>query len=526
MQRILDIAAFPLIAGALGAGVAFMSKAMGAGAPEAIAIGAALFAGAVALRNYLEAQTDRPLLAEELTGLHDRVEVLQDDAADLRDLLTDLASIVEEAAARERDSRRMIEKRLEALEAEAASAAADGQLATMQSIQDAMGPLSDRLAQFDARTRKLALAIEKGLNGAESGVEAGLDDQPAPHVQSAAAARTDAPAETASTKKPQFDESPDALGKRYALMMQAVFSVPDGEPRFFEAYTRRIGADGHVAETADHIAQAKADGKVGEVDNLLLVRCVAAAEQLRSGGRNVAVFCNLSMQSLRDPAYLRAFTAFLRKNSYLSRYLVFEFDQTELDDFYDADIDILQRLRETGFVFSIDHLEDWSIDIANLAKIGFRYVKLDSQSLLDRESRGPGAIERLVRSFDRAGLSLVVEKVASVEDARRLEAAGARFLQGAGLAEPRLIRVDDRSFSELEQAARRAVSGGGGLEDRGGDGGEAPQAPTSAEQPEKDGGGVERRLSEGLERALEAVGRRLSEGGWPGAPVPARQRPD
>ena len=548
MQRFSEFAAFPLVAGALGAASAFLAASIGAAPETAVAIGVAMFAAAVALRNWSVAEADRPLLAEELTGLHERLDAMQEDAADLRELLTDLAAIVEEAAAREHSAMSALGARVARLEESPAADPDTIELTALQRMQEAMEPIADRLEHFDARTRKLALALEKGLGApqteafaAETMVDTALDaaldaarDTAGHSVEAprrldmAAEEQTGRGEAEAAPEAPRAESSMEQAAKEaardYALMLQAVFSVPDGEPRFFEAYTRRIREDGSIAPTADHVIEAKAAGDVAEIDNLLLTRCIAAAEQFRVGGRDVAVFCNISMLSLRDPATLRLFLGFLRENAQLSRHLVFEFSQIELDDFHDPDIAILQRLRETGFVFSIDHLDDWSIDIGNLVKIGFRYVKLDAGALLAREEKNPGATLRLARSFERAGLSLIVEKVETVREAERLEAAGARFLQGAALAEPRLIRVDDDAFSNLELAARRAVASGSGLDD---DGAEPPldlrrDAPDEAAASTRPSAGE--RLLGGdrgvLERAMRALGP------WPPAGATAHHRPD
>lgn len=526
MQRLTEFAAFPVIAGVLGAATAGLATAMDVAPPVSVAIGLAVFAAAIAFRNWSVAETDRPLLADELNGMHDRVDAMQDDAADLRELLTDLAAIVEEAAAREMASRRSVAARLTRLEDAAGGETIDS--ATLRRVHEAIEPIADRLDHFEARTRKLALAVEKGLAAAATApsAERPAQDRAQQRVQERAQQRvqervqeqeptqkptrlepSQEPPQEQMSARPVFDESGGEIGRKYALMLQAVFSVPDGEPRFFEAYTRRLRGDGAPAPSADHIPEAKASGEVGAIDNLQLVRCVAAAEQLRQGGREVAVFCNLSMVALRDPAYLRALLSFLRKNARLSRHLVFEFSQLELEDFNDPDIAVLQRLQETGFVFSIDHLDDWSIDIANLAKIGFRYVKLDAGALLAREEKNPGAVQRLARSFERVGLSLIVEKVETVKEAERLEAAGARFLQGAGLAEPRLIRVEDQDFANLETAARRAVSSGRPIDEpaTGSANGEAALAGAAAPM-------------------LGAAGLEFGGGGWPGAT--AHRRPD
>lgn len=546
MQRLTEYAAFPAIAGALGAGAGVLAaRSAGVDAPEAAALGLGVFAAALSLRNWGLGRIERPLLAEELTGVHERLESLQADAVDLRELLTDLAGIVEEVSTREQEALRSLAARVRALETEAGEAEAtdDAPRRALPDLSSAMAPIERRLEQFEARTRKLALAMETAF-GAE--ILSGREAQDAPEeaqellreAQEATATgdleedqvsferiaeaavdapRADAPEEEAfapaPTPAPQeaaaFEERLPTAGRDYALIMQAVFSVPDGEPRYFEAFTRRYDAAGGVMPEADHIDDAKADGSISAIDNLLLVRCVAAAEQLRAADREVAIFCNLSVQSLRDPVYLRSLISFLRKNQALSRNLVFEFSQLDLDEVFDPDVAALQRLQETGFAFSIDHLSDWSIDIAHLAKIGFRFVKLDAASLLSRERATPGATRRLAKSFDRAGLTLVVEKVESAEDASELREAGARLMQGSALSEPRMIQVEDEDFQALEDAARRAMAAGAGL------GRDAPAAPR-----------VERTLSGGgfdgalVERALRSLGAIAPSG------APAHNRPD
>ncbi|MEL6980388.1 MAG: EAL domain-containing protein [Pseudomonadota bacterium] len=538
MTRVAELIGFPIVTLLLGVAAAAALTALGVAAPVAASAGLALAAMTIALRNWTLASGDRPLLAEELTGLHERADALHADADDLRELLTELAGIVEDAALREQEATRALVARVAALETMAfgpsarggESGAPDG-AGDEDRLFDATGagglaarlraeiePLEARLERFDARTRKLALAVERGLAAQgldvqsqsapspstlgqsvqEDSIEHGVNEQnvegarvdadaTATLARAASALRANAGAPSGALSGAAGDAvsvgaaapvggasnedgaatpleaATEAASGRYALMLQAAFAMPEGEPRFFESYTRREDGDGAIAGAADHVEPAKADGTIGVIDNLQLSRSVAAAEQLRAAGRDVAIFCNLSMVSLRDPAYLRTILSFLKRNTALAEHIVFEFGQLEIDSISDPDVAILQRLRETGFAFSIDHIEDWSIDIQTLSKLGFRYVKLDAATVLAREAGSPGAVRRLMTSFEREGLTLIVEKVESAKDAQALQEAGARLLQGAALAEPRRIRVDEDAFAELEAAARRAVLAGRAL---------------------------------------------------------------
>lgn len=455
MDRFSTSATFPVLAGLMaGAGALVAAAALLGGfwasAIVAATFGLAVFAVALSLRNWRLGETERPLLAEELTGLHDRLDIMQSDAEDMRELLTELAVIVEETAAGD----------VAALEARPAPPAADR---------------AAQLEALDARTRKLALAVEALLKSHATSPDkksppgSSVDNAVAVETSSASLAddrasakdlptlsapstpHTDRRVAGPKTPAPNFGAD-DVPGLE--MMLQAVFSFPGGEPRYFEAFTRRTLPDGGIAPQADHIDVAKASGDIGLVDMALVRKCLAAAAQFRDADRDVAVFCNISVEPLRQPATLRTFIALLRRHMALSRHVVFEFSQLEIDALTDPDVAILQQLRETGFAFSIDHLADWTIDIGQLAKLGFHFVKLDAPTLLSREHASPGALRRLSAGMARSGLTLIAEKIETAEEARALREAGAVLLQGDALARPHPVQLD------AEVGAPEAPDGG------------------------------------------------------------------
>ncbi|MCI4660935.1 MAG: EAL domain-containing protein [Neomegalonema sp.] len=235
--------------------------------------------------------------------------------------------------------------------------------------------------------------------------------------------------------------NPDLVDGRFELMLQPIFASPAMEPTYFEAYTRLRDEAGDPADVAAHIDPAKREGTILLVDNILFNRSVGVVEELRKSNGGVAVFCNLSIQTLRTEAFLMDFLKYIAKNRRLGDYLVLEFSQDDIGKISEADLAVLARIRDKGFRFSLDHITDWTVDIERMAKIGFKYLKLDSADFLARVAQVGGSANKLLDAFDRLGLELIVEKIQSDAELDRVTEAGARFVQGNVLAAPRPMRA-------------------------------------------------------------------------------------
>lgn len=490
---------FPTAAIACAGMVGAAANAFGADSPLAVALALSAFAALLAMRSWWIGEEERPLLAEELLGVHDSIDALRAEAGDLRDLLGEMADIVEAeiesdpsierrevgvgaAAALASLERRLdgIERRF-ALEAEETRRSGSDQEARMAKMVEALGLLAravergaavraadDRATSTDSeetridaqellrkrtddmrrrraearaeadRAARRAADAQKATDRAAASLASNGDDG------SAAAAAADAPDDAA---EPAIDAAPTEpthgapRAERIELLIQPVFSLESRELRFFEAYTRERGVDGALGADAAHVARAIERGEIDRVDGVMLARAAALADTLRAGGRDIAVFCNVSLQALRREGFLRKLTGLLSAGSDRASRLILEINQVELDDFSDQDAALLDRLRAQGLELSLDHVRDWSVDIERLVAVGFRYVKLEAAALLARERAAPGAAKRLLNSFKRVGLTLVVEKIETPDQARALERAGAGMGQGRALAAPRLVAV-------------------------------------------------------------------------------------
>ncbi|MBX2855539.1 MAG: EAL domain-containing protein [Rhodobacteraceae bacterium] len=211
MERLLTSRLFPVLATSIGA-------AAGAGAAigydgdviGAAALGIALAAAIMTLRNWLVSEEERPLLAEELLGMHEQADALRGETREMRRMLSELTSIVEEiladnesetAIATDRATASLMAARLDqterrllaaetslnklggggpqeprALSEEALAALAeDSDLATLAqqatTARRLVTEVSDRLDEHDQRAGKLAQALAIAVREARNNAE-------------------------------------------------------------------------------------------------------------------------------------------------------------------------------------------------------------------------------------------------------------------------------------------------------------------------------------------------------------------
>ncbi|MCI4665295.1 MAG: hypothetical protein MRY74_11295 [Neomegalonema sp.] len=86
---------YPLTACVVGVVAAFAFAAVEAPIWASFTIGLSTTVGALALRNWWIGEEERPLLAEELLGLHEAIDALRSDAQELRDMMNDAVELAD-----------------------------------------------------------------------------------------------------------------------------------------------------------------------------------------------------------------------------------------------------------------------------------------------------------------------------------------------------------------------------------------------------------------------------------------------
>jgi len=175
----------------------------------------------------------------------------------------------------------------------------------------------------------------------------------------------------------------------------------------------------------------------------MFVRGFEVARRLKEADRDVGVFCNMSIHTLRNDEFFKEFIEALSENSGLNERVVFEFDQEQLGIISEEDQKRLEEIGDLGFRFSLDNVNDWSIDIRRLNEIGFRYVKLNAKDYLKRLQASSVGASKLQKAFSDLGLNFIIEKIENEADYELIVNSGALYAQGNFLAESKLIRNNE-----------------------------------------------------------------------------------
>ena len=256
----------------------------------------------------------------------------------------------------------------------------------------------------------------------------------------------------------------DALDEnRVDLYLQPVVGLPQRRTYFYEGYTRIRTADGQVVPPAEFLSAAEEAGLIADVDNLLLLRCVQIVRRLTKQDKRVGVFCNVSIRSLGDEDFFPAFLDFLRRNSDLSGALIFEMSRAAFECRSAVAARNMARLSDYGFRFSLDGVDDLSVDLAELQRAGVRYVKVAGTRLIEAVNGGepiagrePGAIqaEDVAGLFARYGVDLIAEKVETDSTVVEILDLDIAYAQGHLFGAPRPVR--EEVITEADRDVRRA----------------------------------------------------------------------
>jgi len=229
---------------------------------------------------------------------------------------------------------------------------------------------------------------------------------------------------------------------RIDLYLQPIVSLPQRRTHFYEAMSRLRTGDGRVLMPQHYLDIAVRKGLIATIDNLLLMRCVQLIRRTQQRQKDVSFFVNISPHTLSDTDFLRQFIDFLESNQGLADRLVFEFTQADVAVFSDSVVNLLRRLADLGFRFSMDHVEKLDLDFLALARRRFRFVKVPARLLLGTPADSGARVHPrdLKAMSDRAEIDLVVDRLESEHDVVEILEYDVDFGQGYVFGEPRPTR--------------------------------------------------------------------------------------
>ena len=227
------------------------------------------------------------------------------------------------------------------------------------------------------------------------------------------------------------------------LYLQPVVSLPQRKVRHYESMSQLRDEKGEPLQGAEFIPQAESAGVMPQIDNLVLFRCVAIVRRLLLKNHEIGLFCNLSRATLADASFFSRIVEFLAANRVIAPSLVLQFTHAAVRAMGQIEYEHLAALFDQGFRFSMDQLLDLRIEPAELAKRGFRFVKVNS-SLLLRGARSASETRpsELADLLGRFGIDLIADRIETENTVVELLDLDVRYGQGLLFSPPRPVRAE------------------------------------------------------------------------------------
>lgn len=227
---------------------------------------------------------------------------------------------------------------------------------------------------------------------------------------------------------------------RVDLYLQPIVTLPQRQVCFYEALSRLRSENGELILPAQYLRVAEPAGLMSIIDNLLLFRCVQMVRRLAEHKTDIAIMCNISLNSLQDKSFFPYFLDFMSHNVDLIDTLVFEFPKETIEKCGPDESENLSRLAALGFKFSLDRIGDLDLDLPDLRQRNFRYIKVASSLFLHGNGAMDGSFVHpsdLRELLGRFGIDLIIERVETESQVIEILEYEVQFGQGYLFGEPK-----------------------------------------------------------------------------------------
>jgi cyclic-di-GMP phosphodiesterase TipF (flagellum assembly factor) len=231
---------------------------------------------------------------------------------------------------------------------------------------------------------------------------------------------------------------------RIDIYLQPMVTLPQRKVRFYEAMTRLRDDKDQVIVADDFIGVAESAGLMGQIDHIVMLRCMQVLRRLMVRNKDVGVFCNVAAATLSNAETFAQCIDFLDANRALAPSFVLEFKQSTFRSLGPIESEHLAALAQRGYRFSIDHVTDLRIEPRDLADRGVRFIKVPAALLLDPGQTSGSDIHAADLSdlLGRFGIDLVAERIEGERAVIDLLDFDVRFGQGFLFAAPRPLRPE------------------------------------------------------------------------------------
>ncbi len=240
----------------------------------------------------------------------------------------------------------------------------------------------------------------------------------------------------------------DALVLRY----QPQLDLRTGTIRAVEALLRWAHPEHGEIPPMRFIAIAEQAGLMGKLTEWVLDRAIAQCARWHREGREIVVSVNISPTNLLDPGFPAAVEEILERHKLPARALVLEITETCVIREFERAKGVVERLRSSGLIVSIDDFGSGFTSLAYLSGLAVSQLKLDRAFVTRLATVRDARDLQLIRSTIELGHALDMHVVAEgIEDGETLDLLrelGCDVAQGFLIGHPALAEEFPLGTSE------------------------------------------------------------------------------
>ncbi|MCR5292498.1 MAG: EAL domain-containing protein [Eubacterium sp.] len=207
----------------------------------------------------------------------------------------------------------------------------------------------------------------------------------------------------------------------------------------------------------EFIPIAEETGLIDDIDDFVLdevCKFLMTGIPRKYGIDNINV--NLSVIQCMKPGFVESIDAIVEKYDIPKDDINFEITESIAADDYEMLSEVIRRLKNEGFLFSMDDYGTGYSNVSAVFSLNLDVVKIDKSLLWGAEKSKLGMIilENTIRMIQQMGKKILVEGVETAEQIELLKRLNVDYLQGFYFSKP--IPLDDfmvliREASETEQ---------------------------------------------------------------------------
>lgn len=203
----------------------------------------------------------------------------------------------------------------------------------------------------------------------------------------------------------------------------------------------------------EFIPVAERCGLIDDIDDFVLeevCRFVSTGIPQKCGIDNINV--NLSVIQCMRPHFVERINEIVERYNVEKSFINFEITETIAANDYEILSGTIQRLKEEGFLFSMDDYGTGYSNVSAIFSLNLDVIKIDKSLLWGAEKSELGMVilENTIRMICQMKKKILVEGVETLEQIRLLEKLGVDFLQGYYFSKP--IPKDD-FIKHIEKAS-------------------------------------------------------------------------